>query len=212
MSLKLVLADPHPIVLFGLESMLLREGDIQVLALCAHSDVALEAVRTHSPDILLTDMDLPGSGGLALIAKLRELKLPTRVVLLASHLTSEQAATALRLAVDGVVLKSMPVYLLMQCVRKVQAGGQWLEKESFSRAMEKILRREAGVKQVASVLSPREIATVQLVAVGLSNREIGERLFISEGTVKIHLSNVYRKLGIDSRVDLTVLAREKGLV
>ncbi len=212
MSLKLVLADPHPIVLFGLESMLLREGDIQVLALCAHSDVALEAVRTHSPDILLTDMDLPGSGGLALIAKMRELKLPTRVVLLASHLTSEQAATALRLAVDGVVLKSMPVYLLMQCVRKVQAGGQWLEKESFSRAMEKILRREAGVKQVASVLSPREIATVQLVAVGLSNREIGERLFISEGTVKIHLSNVYRKLGIDSRVDLTVLAREKGLV
>ncbi len=212
MSLKLVLADPHPIVLFGLESMLLREGDIQVLALCAHSDVALEAVKSHSPDILLTDMDLPGSGGLALIAKLRELKLPTRVVLLASHLTSEQAATALRLAVDGVVLKSMPVYLLMQCVRKVQAGGQWLEKESFSRAMEKILRREAGVKQVASVLSPREIATVQLVAVGLSNREIGERLFISEGTVKIHLSNVYRKLGIDSRVDLTVLAREKGLV
>ncbi len=212
MSLKLVLADPHPIVLFGLESMLLREGDIQVLALCAHSDVALEAVKSHSPDILLTDMDLPGSGGLALIAKMRELKLPTRVVLLASHLTSEQAATALRLAVDGVVLKSMPVYLLMQCVRKVQAGGQWLEKESFSRAMEKILRREAGVKQVASVLSPREIATVQLVAVGLSNREIGERLFISEGTVKIHLSNVYRKLGIDSRVDLTVLAREKGLV
>lgn len=192
--------------------MLNREGDIQVLALCAHSDVALEAVKTHSPDILLTDMDLPGSGGLALIAKMCELKLIAKVVLLAAHLTSEQAATALRLGVDGVVLKSMPIHLLVQCVRKVQAGGQWLEKESFSRAMEKILRREAGVKQVASLLSPREIATVQLVAVGLSNREIGARLFISEGTVKIHLSNVYRNLGIDSRVDLTVMAREKGLV
>lgn len=86
-----------------------------------------------------------------------------------------------------------------------------LEKESFSRAMETMLRREACVKQVSSVLSPREIGFVQLVAGVLRNREISERLFISEGTVKIHLSNVYRKLGIDSRVDLTVMAREKGL-
>jgi len=212
MPITLVLSDPHPIVLFGLTCLLERESDIQVLAQSAHSDLAFEAVKSHAPDILLTEIDLPGCGGMALVAKIRELKLATRVVLLASQLTSDQAATALQLNVDGVVLKSMPTHLIVQCLRKVHAGGQWLEKESFSRAMEKMLRREAGVKQVASVLSPREISIVQLVAGGLRNREIGVRLFISEGTVKIHLSNVYRKLGIDSRFDLTVMAREKGLV
>lgn len=212
MPITLVVADPHPLVLLGMECLFRQEGDFQVLAQCKDCDSALAALKTHKTDILLTEIDLPGGGGLALAGRLGEQGLPTRVVLLASQLSSEQATLALKMRIDGVVLKGMPVQLLLQCLRKVHAGGQWLEKESFSRAMESILRREAGARQVMGVLSPREIAVVESVAQGMSNREIGQKLFISEGTVKIHLGNIYRKLGIDSRVDLVMLARDKGLV
>ena len=91
------------------------------------------------------------------------------------------------------------------------AGEQWIERRSFARALDKMLRREAGFREVSAVLTPREVEVVRLAAAGLRNGAIGERLRISEGTVKVHLHNIYEKLHVDSRVALTLYAREKGL-
>jgi len=111
-----------------------------------------------------------------------------------------------------VVLKEMAPQLLVQAVRKVHAGEPWLERQSFRRALDRLLLQETGARQVAGLLTSRELELVRLVAHGLRNRAIADRLRISEATVKDHLHNVYEKLNVDGRVALTVLVREKGLI
>jgi DNA-binding NarL/FixJ family response regulator len=212
MALSLVLADPHPVFLLGMEQMLASEPDLQVLASCTTADDTLQAVRRHRPDLLVLDLHFPDRHGLQILRELRRDSLPTRFVILTAALDDEQALEIMRLEVPGVILKSMPSHLLVQCLRKVHAGGQWLEKQSVGRAVEKMLRREAGARRLANILTPREIETVRLVAEGQSNREIADKLGLQEGTVKIHLHNVYKKLGIDNRVDLTLYAQKRGLV
>lgn len=117
-----------------------------------------------------------------------------------------------RAGVDGILLKELAPQLVLECVRKVAAGERWLEKRSTSRVIENLIRREAGVREAASVLTPREIELIRLAAGGMRNKEISRRLQIKEGTVKIHLHNVYEKLGISSRVHLVLYAQSKALV
>jgi DNA-binding NarL/FixJ family response regulator len=127
-------------------------------------------------------------------------------------LDEHEALKALRLGVGGIVLKEMEPQLLVQCVRKVHAGGQWLERHSTSRVLDRLLQREAGARELAGVLTPREREILRLVAGGLQNKAIAKELFISEGTVKIHLHNIYEKLRLDGRLALLRYAQEKGLV
>jgi len=169
-------------------------------------------VRRHRPDILILDLRMPRGDGLEILRTLRREKLPTKVVLLAAALEEDEILDALRLGVRGVVLKELAPQLLVECVRKVHAGEQWLEKQLSSRVLETLLRREAGGRAASSVLTPREIEIVRMVASGLRNRELARRLGVTEGTVKIHLHNIYKKLKVQSRVELVLHAQSNKLV
>ena len=212
MTVHLVLADDHPIVLDGLESLFRLEPDFQVVARCINGEETLVAVRRHRPDILILDLRMPRGDGLEILRTLRREKLPTKVVLLAAALEEDEILDALRLGVRGVVLKELAPQLLVECVRKVHAGEQWLEKQLSSRVLETLLRREAGGRAASSVLTPREIEIVRMVASGLRNRELARRLGVTEGTVKIHLHNIYKKLKVQSRVELVLHAQSNKLV
>jgi DNA-binding NarL/FixJ family response regulator len=212
MAIRVVLADDHPIVLDGLETLFRMEQDIQVVARCVNGEEALRAVRQHRPDILILDIRMPGKDGLEVLREMQEAEVPTQVVLLTVALDEEETLEALRLGVRGVVLKEMAPQMLVQCVRKVHAGEQWVERRSVGRAVEKLLRREAGAREVAGVLTPREIEIVRMVAAGRRNKEIADKLSISEGTVKIHLHHIYEKLQLDGRLELALYAQDKGLV
>jgi len=212
MSIRLVLADDHPPILQGLTLLLRQEPDLEVLAVCRDGEETLQAVRQFQPDVLILDILMPGKDGLAVLRELRQLEISTRVILLTAAIDEDNLLEAMRLGVGGVVLKEMAVPLLIQCVRKVYAGDQWLERHSIGRAMEKMLRREAGTREVAKLLTPRELEIVRLAASGLRNKEIASRLMISEGTVKIHLHRSYEKLHVDSRIALLRYAQTKGLV
>jgi DNA-binding NarL/FixJ family response regulator len=212
MPIGLVLADDHPIILDGLDHLFRQEEDFKVLARCRDGEETLQAVRKHRPDVLILDLRMPGKDGLAVLREVRKEKLPTRVVLLTAEMSDAEALEAIRLRVNGVVLKEMAPQLLVKCIRKVHAGGQWWEKRSLGRAMETMLRREAGEREIAGVLTPRELQIVRLVASGLHNKEIADKLTISEGTVKIHLHHIYEKLHVDGRLELTLYAQDKGLV
>jgi DNA-binding NarL/FixJ family response regulator len=212
MSIRLVLADDHPLILHGLELFLRQESDFEVLACCQDGLETLRAVRQLRPDILILDLLMPGKSGLAILREIHEADLPTRVIVLTAAMDEDALIEAMRLGVSGVVLKEMTVPLLIQCIRKVYAGDQWLERGLIGRAIEKMLRREAGAREVAKILTPREIEIVRLAASGLRNKEIAESLAISEGTVKIHLHRSYEKLNIDNRIALLRYAQAKGLV
>lgn len=209
-SIRIAIADDHPIVLDGLEQLFRLEKEFRIVARCTDGQQALQAVSEHHPDVLILDLRMPQRSGLGVLRQMKELNLETRVVVLTAALEEEEVLEAIRLGVRGVVLKEMAPRILVQCVRKVAAGGQWLEKESVGRALEKMLRR--GGASVAGSLTPRELDVVRLVCEGLRNKEIAERLLISEGTVKIHLHSIYEKLQVSGRVELSVVARDRGLV
>lgn len=212
MIIRLVLADDHPLILDGLEKLFLLEKDFQVMARCADGVETMRAVRQHRPDVLVLDIRMPGKDGLEVVRQMRKEKLPTRVALLTAELDEEEFLEAMRLGVQGIVLKEMAPKLLVQCVRKVHAGEQWIEKQSASRALEQMLRREAGAREIAVILTSRETEIIRMAASGLRNKEIADKLFISEGTVKVHLHNIHEKLHVDGRVALLRYAQEKGLV
>jgi DNA-binding NarL/FixJ family response regulator len=212
MPIHLVLADDHPLILDGLENLFHLEKDFKVVARCLDGIETMQAVHRHRPDVLILDIRMPGKDGLEVAREMRKEKLPTRVVLLTAELDEDELLESLRLGVQGIVLKEMAPQLLVQCIRKVHAGEQWIEPRSARQALEKMLRREAGARDIATVLTPREIDMVRMVARGLRNKEIAGKLSISEGTVKVHLHNIYEKLKVEGRLALLRYAQEKGLV
>ena len=143
---------------------------------------------------------------------MRERQVPTRVVILTAGLDEDDVLEAVRCGVRGIVLKDMAPERLVECIRAVHAGGPWLEQQTVSRALDRLVRREAESGAAPGSLTPRERELVRLVAQGLRNKEIARKLDITVGTVKIHLHNVYQKLGVDSRVALTLWAQEKGVI
>jgi len=211
MPISLVLADDHPIVLDGLKQLFLGEG-FTVLASCTDGEQALAAVRAHRPDVLVLDLRLPGKDGLEVLREMAGDKLATRVVVLTAMLDEDQLLEAVRLGASGVILKEMSPHLLVKCVQKVHAGGQWLELNAVFRALDKAIKREAGTREAAAALTPRELQVVGMVVKGARNKEVAEKLFISEGTVKIHLHNIYEKLSVAGRVELILYAQKRSLV
>jgi DNA-binding NarL/FixJ family response regulator len=212
MTIRVVLADDHPIFLDGLKQMLTAAGGYEVLACCVNGQAALLAVEEHAPDILIADLRMPGMGGLALVKELVARKLKVHTVILTADLSEADLLEAVRLKVRGIVLKEMAPRLLLQCLQKVHEGGQWLEHRSMHDALQKVLQRQDGRRQAEEELTEREIMLVCLVAEGLRNKEIAARLKITEGTVKTHLRNVYRKLNRESRVALRKYAEERALI
>ena len=210
MPIKIVLVDDHPLVLDSLEHLFATDADFRVVARCSNGEEALRAVRKLKPDILILDIRMAAMDGLECLRQLKLEKLPTRVVFLTAMVDEDQALEAIRLGAGGMVLKEMPPRLLLQCARKVHAGQQWLERQSIARAIAKLLKREAGGRLLARLLTTRETEIVRLVSQRLQNKEIADLLGISEGTIKIHLHNIYQKLNVSSRPELVRVAQEKG--
>jgi DNA-binding NarL/FixJ family response regulator len=207
--IDIVLADDHPVVRRGLSQFFEEVDDLRVVAECADGESALAEVRKHNPHVLIVDLRMPGASGLEVLRRLRSEAQQPATIVLAGNISDDEVVEAMRLGAKGVVLKEMAPMLLVQCIRKVAAGGVWLEKEAIGRALGKLLQ---GGDRTRSVLTPREIEIVKMVAEGFGNREVAERLFISEGTVKTHLHTIYEKLGLKGRVQLVAYVRENGLL
>jgi DNA-binding NarL/FixJ family response regulator len=210
--IRLVVVDDHPLILEGIERLFRLEGDLEILARCVNAQEALEAVRTHRPDVLILDIRLPGRRGLEVLEEIQREGIPTKTVLLTGAIGEDELLQALRLGARGVVLKEMAPELLVRCVRKVHAGELWLESEFLGRTLEGVLSRDGVAGSGRRALTSRELRIVRMVATGLHNREIAEELSITEGTVKVHLHNIYEKLGVTGRVELTIFARDQGWV
>jgi len=208
---RVVLADAHPIVLDALDRLFGAAPDFRVAARCATTAATLAAVREHGPDLVIVEPTLPGADGSSILQLLRREKSKAHLVLFAAALGDDEALDALRLGVRGMVLKEQDPQQLLQCARKVLAGGHWIEKNAASQALEMLLRREAGVRELRTVLTPRELELVRMVCDGLSNEAAAERLAISRGTVKVHLHHIYRKLKIRGRVELILYAQRYQL-
>ena len=198
---NVLLADDHPMIQSAVAS-LLRGSDYKLVATAGTGAETLEAVERHHPDILILDVQMPEGDGLQVLRKLRKGGEHKPVVLLTASIDDHGFAEALSLKVDGVVLKTSDPGLLIDCLDQVRDGGDWIDPSLRERA--------TTVREVNSrvSLSPRERELVALVRQGLRNRDIAERLGVTEGTVKVYLHSVFEKTGVANRTELAIRAPE----
>jgi DNA-binding NarL/FixJ family response regulator len=209
--IRIAIADDHALVLHGLKRLFDGDPEFDVVECCSSGDEALAVTRAGLVDVLLLDIKMPGLSGIDVLRALANRHVNCSTVLLTAALSDAEAVEALRLGARGIVFKESSPDTLLECVRHVAQGGEWFDSETMSRAQH-VVSTTAAAAAAAPVLTARELEIVRMIAQGLRNRAIAERLSISEGTVKIHLHNVYEKLGLDGRLELVLHAQRQGLV
>jgi DNA-binding NarL/FixJ family response regulator len=202
--IRVVVVDDHPITLTGLQSLLSKERDFTVVAGCLDGQEALRAVQAHGPDLLVVDQDMPVIDGVAILKQLRNAGNQTRVVLLATA-NDHKLAEALRFDVEGIVFKHSDPKHLVRCVREVQAGRRWLDSSLGAYNHVPLPGR------VPDTLTPRHVEVARAAVSGLSNKQLAQRLGVSEGTIKNHLHAIYERLQLDGRLALLLYLKEKAL-
>jgi DNA-binding NarL/FixJ family response regulator len=204
-AMRVILADDFPIVLSGLEALLHTQPEVEIVAAVQDGATALAAIRAHEPHIAVVDINMPQLTGLEVLEALEADGLATRVVLLTGYVSDEQIATAVERGAWGLLLKEHALDTLLECLRTVAAGRRWLPEELVTPAVRRAAERREKDVRPERVLTAREYEIAGLIAQGLSNKHIARALAISEGTVKIHLHNMYEKLGGVNRTSLAVL-------
>jgi DNA-binding NarL/FixJ family response regulator len=205
-SVSIVVADDHPVVLGGLIALLKKDKMFRLAASCANGPEAIDAIRTLRPELALLDVSMPGLNGLQVLETLIAENLPTRVCLLAASLTDRQIVAAATKGASGIILKEAAPDTLITCLRAIASGQKWLPADVVDGAVERLRENDAQIAKVSDALSPREIEIMLRVAEGLSNKEVGRQLDISEGTVKMHLHSIYQKIHVNNRTSLANFA------
>jgi two-component system nitrate/nitrite response regulator NarL len=215
--IRIVIADDHPIFRDGLRRLLESESDLKVIGEACDGEEAVKMARQLKPDLLLLDLAMPRHTGLE---ALRDMTTESnshavRVILLTAAAEKKQIVEALQLGARGVVLKDSATQLLLKSIHTVMSGEYWVGRESVSnlvlylRTLIQTSGEEARQKKFG--LTPREIEIVSAVVAGYSNKEIAEYFKISEDTVKHHLSNIFDKLGVSTRLELALFAVNQSL-
>src|SRR5580698_4351721 len=222
--IRIVVADDHPIFRDGLCKLLALEEDFDVVAQAQDGRQVLDVLQQHEPDILLLDLKMPGLDGLATLQRLQTSKHKTRVIVLTASEDKNEFVQAMKLGTSGIVLKQSATDLLIKSIRKVNAGEIWLDSHTTAAVMRQFATGAdegpaaapgappaAGRERERSLLSQREREIVALVAQGFKNKEMAEKMFISEQTVKNHLHNIFDKLGVSDRLELALYAIHNNL-
>jgi two-component system nitrate/nitrite response regulator NarL len=201
-----VIADDHTVVRQGLQSLLALEPDLRVVATCADGEEAIEATTEHRPDVLLMDVSMPRCGGLQVRERLTAAGVPVRIVILSATMDDPTLVHCLELGIEGIVLKESAASVIAEAIRTVARGERWIQPTLSARALALMARGRGG----PDALTAREKEIVVHVAGGASNKRVASLLGISESTVKLHLHSAFAKLRVRNRVQLSLLARERG--
>ena len=221
-KIRIVVADDHPIFRDGLCRLLALEDDFEVVAQAQDGRQVLDVLQQHEPDILLLDLKMPGLDGLATLQRLQVAKNKTRVIVLTASDDKNEFVQAMKLGTSGIVLKQTATELLIKSIRKVHAGEIWLDSHTTAAVIRQFVANDvetplpspltaAPRERERSPLSQREREIVALVAQGFKNKEMAEKMFISEQTVKNHLHNIFDKLGVSDRLELALYAIHNNL-
>ena len=218
------MADDHPIFRDGLCRLLALEEDFEVVAQAQDGRQVLEVLQQHEPDILLLDLKMPGLDGLATLQRLQHRRNKTRVIVLTASDDKNEFVQAMKLGTSGIVLKQTATELLIKSIRKVHAGEIWLDSHTTAAVIRQFVANDEApppppsaasapppAGRERSPLSQREREIVALVAQGFKNKEMAEKMFISEQTVKNHLHNIFDKLGVSDRLELALYAIHNNL-
>lgn len=215
-KIRIVVADDHPIFRDGLCRLLALESDFEVVAQAQDGKQVLDVLQQFEPDILLLDLKMPGLDGLATLQRLQAMKNKTKVIVLTASEDKNEFIQAMKFGTSGIVLKQTATELLIKSIRKVNDGEIWLDSHTTAAVMRQFAASEDAPpapppQRERPPLSQREREIVALVAQGFKNKEMAEKMFISEQTVKNHLHNIFDKLGVSDRLELALYAIHHNL-
>jgi len=212
-AIRVLVADDHPIFRDGLRRLFEEATDVTIIGMASDGRECLQMMEKLKPDILLLDLRMPDKDGLAVLEEVNFENSQTKVIVLTAAEDDRDIVRAIRMGARGVVLKGSATDLLLKSIRKVNAGEIWLDNRLTQEVVKAFSAgTDAGPRREKPLLSDREREIVQLVAQGFRNREIGEKLFISEQTVKNHLHNIFDKLGVSDRLELALYAIHHRLI
>lgn len=202
--IKVMMVDDHPLVYQGLESVIEHDADLQLVGLATNTTLAASMYASLKPDIVLVDLRLPGESGLKFIKQMRQQGASAKLIVLTSSSWPDEVTEALALGVDGYILKdTMPDDLIL-AIKRVWSGRKYYDP----RVAEIAVARSSSIAHVLKDLTEREIEVLRELATGASNRQIAERLFITENTVKKHISAILTKLSLEDRTQAALFAVE----
>jgi len=215
--IRILIADDHPIFRDGLRRLLEAESNLAVIGEACDGDEAIKLTKQLKPDILLLDLAMPRRPGLEALREMSSSGGPhsVRVILLTAAAEKQQIVEALQLGARGVVLKDSATQLLLKSIETVMSGEYWVGRESVSNLVQYlrtlVQSSSEEARQRKFGLTPRELEIVSAVVAGYANKEIAEYFKISEDTVKHHLSNIFDKLGVSTRLELALFAVNQSL-
>jgi DNA-binding NarL/FixJ family response regulator len=200
---SVLVVDDHALLRTGVANIINQEPDLRVVAEAGDGLEAIEAYDRHRPDVTLLDLRMPVMEGVEVVRRIRERDPRARVIVLTTYDTDDEIASALKAGAKAYVLKDISADDLITCIREVLAGKTYLAPAAAAKLAEGVTRVQ---------LTPREMATLRLMADGKANKEIASELAISERTVKTHLGHLFEKLGVTSRTEALKIATRRGLV
>jgi two-component system, NarL family, response regulator len=201
--IRVLVADDHPVVLEGLCSLIARADDMKVVATAASGREAFEQFLRHKPDVALIDLRMPEMSGIDAIAAIRGRIPSAQAIVLTTYTGEEDVYQSLRAGAKGYLLKDAPREDLLGCIRAVHEGRTWISPQAAA---------HLAVRLNAPQLSPRELEVLRLMATGKSNKEIGAALYVTEGTIKMHVNHILKKLDADGRTEAVSRAIKRGIV
>jgi len=215
--IRILIADDHPIIRDGLRKLFAFEEDLEVVGEATDGEAAVRLTETLNPDLVLLDLRMPGVDGFAVLQQLQKRDRKPKILILTASEDKNEYVQAMKLGCSGIVLKQTSSDLIVKSIRKVIAGEIWLDSHTTTAVLREFSAPSASASQGGvrardrSPLSQREREIVALVAQGYKNKEMAEKMFISEQTVKNHLHNIFDKLGVSDRLELALYAIHKGL-
>jgi len=212
-KIRILIADDHSMVRQGLKQILELEEDISVIALATNGNEAVKLAKEHRPDIILMDINMPGTNGLQAIGELKLEKFPSKIIVLTIHEDREYLFKTLQMGAEGYVLKDAEPSVLIDAIRNVFRGQSFIQSnmtKELVREFNRVTLHEKG-KHEENSLTPREIEVLQLIAEGMINKEIAKQLYISEKTVKNHVSNIFKKLNVSDRTQAAIYAFKNNI-
>ncbi len=207
-KIRILVADDHPMLRQGLVAVLGTQPDFEVVNEAADGSEVVRLAERLKPDVILLDLEMPEMDGVAALEKLRDAGSAVQTIVFTAYDTDERILGALRAGARGYLLKGASRAEIFDAIRTVHAGGSLLQPVVTGRLLDHMSREQTSPEP----LTPREFEVLGLLALGLTNREIAGRLFISERTVKFHVSSLMHKLGAENRTETVTIAAQRGLI
>jgi nitrate/nitrite response regulator protein narL len=211
MAIKIMIADDHSMIREGLKSLLELEGDIQVVAEAEDGVDCLEKLKICTPDVLLLDINMPRKNGLEVLQTLKSSKSKVKVLVLTVHNEVEYLMKAVDIGVDGYILKDSESAELKKAIFSIVEGENYIQPSLIPSLNSKMIEKNRDEGKIES-LTKRELEVLKLLAVGMYNKEVAEKLNISERTVKNHVSNIFKKIEVTDRTQAAVFAIRNNII